>query len=722
MLTGSSNPIWTDSMLAHSITARVRQVPICFALLFAVPLLSISRADEPPGPPTGQVRLAGGRVVEYTVPFDRNSLQDSLRVGNSLIALTSSGALLRFELPEVRLVREHVEPQEVICLGRGEGAGVLAGLADGRICRINPETLELTEVVKLPAPPRWIGWLPAKGDRPPGMVVLTGQTRSRSTVHDLAASKTFTLDYRATAFLLDSTATLWLGADNGEWGGLVTRVDLVKGTSEAIKPPPSQRPEQKDFWRGIYGFIELQDRQVWAFGGTSHMGFNSRNITRVDENKARPVFELKTHAMAEEKPDAAPPALPISHIIEEKESLLVFSFDDVFRVDKALKSWKKAATLSLEYRWGRPDAMGSYPSVRTVAPPSRDGEPYILATSGDGFVLLVGDKATSHSLPGQLGADSIIRVQNTAEGTLFFEQDDPDEGEWFPPWTLGAGGWKLASLEPHAEVAPAKKAVEDAEDDPPPPDETRVLVDPASGEIYTVTGTGTPRGTFTTTRRSAGKTVVLGRETTSLQPKSCFIAAGTLWYAAYEELKRFENGRWKTVSPLPDARGRHQMSPINTNGPPWLLLDTAYHTLWRFEHGAHAENPRLTRLVLKVNAKPLQTSAAIPWSNGAVLLATDQGLRVLNPTAGTVTKVDFPEPQQQPQALARDALRRLWLGGENGLWLVDTTAKTLESLEAVPSIRRNTVHSLATDPHHEDGVIVALGSNGVVFVRAPRKP
>ncbi len=708
-------------MLTYAFKTHARQVPILFVLCCALPLVPVSRADEPAGPPTGEVRLAGGRVIEYTIPFDRNSLQASLRVGNSLIALTSSGALLRFELPKVRLAREHVQATEVQCLGRGKGAEILAGLADGRICLVNPETLELTEVSKLPAPPVWIGWIQAAGNRPAGLLlVVNGETKS--TVHDLAAAKTFTVDFLPTAFLLDSTATLWLGADNGEWGGRVTRVDLRKGTITALDPPPSLLPKRRAYWNGIYGFIELRERQVWAFGGTSHMGFNSRNITRLDEDKPRVLLQLETHAVLEEKPDAPPPALPISHIVEEADSLLIFSYDDVFRVDKALKSWKKAATLTLEYRWGRPDAMGSYPSVRTIHPPLRDGEPYILATRGDGFVLLAGDKATSHSLPGQLSAESIIRVQNTAQGTLFFEEDDRDEGESFPPWTLGSAGWKLASLEPKAEVAPPKKGVEDTEEDPPAEVETRVLVDPSSGEIYTVTGNGKPSGTVTTSRHPIGKTVVLGRETTSIQPASCFIAAGTLWCAAYSELKRFENGRWKTVSPLPDAKGRHQMSPINTTGPPWLLLDHAYHTLWRFEHGAQAENPQLTRLPLKDGTKLLQTSAAIPWLNGAVLLATDQGLKLYNPTTGTIAKPDFPEPPQQPQVLARDALGRIWLGGENGLWLLDTAAKSLESLEAVPPIGRDRVYSLAPDPHHEDGIVVALGASGVAFLRAPQKP
>jgi hypothetical protein len=706
-------------MMAYIFTDRSREALFLLTLLCAASLVPFSGADEPPLPPARQVRLESGRVIEYTSPFDRNSLQDSVRVGNSLIALTSSGVLLRFQLPDVRLVQGRAETVEVKCLGRGEGNAILAALTDGGVCRVDPATLELTEVAKLPAPPRWVGWLSAATNRPAGLVVVTGSTKS--TVHDLATQKSFTLEHKVTTALLDTTGRLWLGADNGEWGGRVTRVDLTKGTIAAIDPPPSREPRGRAFWNGIYGFIELRDRQVWAYGGTSHMGLDSRNVARIDEDRPRPIFERETHVVFEGEPGAPQRALPITHIIEENESLLVFSYDDVYRVDKTLRTWKQFATLSLQYRWGRPDAMGSYPSLCAVHPPSRDGDPYILATSADGYVLLNGAKTTAKSLPGQLGADGIDLVMNTAEGTLFFEEADPEDGDALPPWTLSPSGWNLFPLELPAKDPPPKQAI-DEDDDSDANYVTHVLVDPSGGEIYIVTGTGRRGGTLTTVRRVAGKTAVLGRESSSLEPRSCFVTAGTLWHAAFGELKRFENGKWKTVLPLPDAKGRHQFRSINQNGPPWLLLDNPHHTLWRLDHGAHAENPRLTRLELRESAKLLQTSAAIPWSNGSLLLSTDQGLRLFDSATGKVTKVDFPQPPQAPDVLARDGLGRFWLGGEHGLWLVDPAEKTLESLDRVPSIQHNEVRSLAPDPHHDDGMIAALGPNGVAFLRAPRKP
>jgi len=720
--------------------------PILIAVLSGAALTAILRADEPPRPPTGEVRLASGRVVDYTIHFDRNSLQDSVRLGNGLIALTSSGALLRFDLPAVRLVRERIDTENVTCLGRGEGTAVLAGLSDGRVCRVDPATLDLAEVTKLAVAPRWIGWCQAAGSRPAGLVVATRLTKPVdrdgrrwdvpcSVVHDLATMNTFALEHEATTFLLDRTGRLWLGADRGEWGGQLTRVDLVRGAVALIKPPPSREPGEEALWHGVYGLIELRDGQIWAFGGTSHLGLNDGYITRIDGAEPRPLFAFDPPEGIGKAAEPGRPALPITHVIEETDGLLVFSYSDVFRVDRELKSWKQVATLAIQYRWGRPDAVGSYPSVRAVHPPSRDGEPYVLATVGDGYVLLDGSKATSHSLPGQLGASGVYGVQNTSEGTLFSEGDDR-----LPTWTLRAKGWEVASLEPPVEVDPAS-ALAGFEPDTQTWYETHVLAGPG-GEIYTVSATnGT--GTRTTARRVHGKPERLGRETSSLYPSSCFITAdGTLWSADYTELKRFEKGRWKTVFQWPQPEGPSRLiekgrgktmvqwprverpsrlNPVNTTGPPWLLLGRFPTSLWQLHHGAHGDDPRLTRVEIREGEKSLRISAGIPWSARTLLLATDAGLRAYDPGARKLSKIDLEEPPKPVNAFARDGLGRLWLGCKSGLWMVEAGGKTLESFDRVPWIGGNEVHALAPDPRHDDGVIVALGARSVVFVRAVRK-
>ena len=227
-------------------------------------LAAILRGDEWPRPPSGQVRLGGGRVVDYTIYFDRNSLRESLRVGDGLVGLTSSGVLLRFELPAVRLVRERID-DEVACIGRGNGGAVLAGLPDGRVCRVDPAMLDLTDVAKLPTAPSWVGWCQAGENRPAGLVGVTRKTKlveqdgerwdaPYSVVHDLATAKTFALDHAATTILLDRKGRLWLGADNGEFGGHVSRIDLSTGTRSrrSSRLASTQTGPREASWDGIY--------------------------------------------------------------------------------------------------------------------------------------------------------------------------------------------------------------------------------------------------------------------------------------------------------------------------------------------------------------------------------------------------------------------------------------------------------------------------------------
>ena len=700
------------------------------AVLCGLSVAAILRGDEWPRPPTAEVRLASGRVVEYTIHFDRNSLDDSVRVGDGLIAVTASGALLRFALPAVRLVGERID-DEVTCIGRGRGEVVLAGLTDGRICRVDPATLELSTVVKLPGVPKWLGWYAARENRPAGTIVATRQTKpvvregkqwneSFSMIHDLATGKSFALDHVATTFLFDRAGRFWVGADRGEWGGRVARIDLENGLVTTIEPPPSREPGEQAFWSGVYGFIALADGQVWAHGGTSHFGLDEGQITRVDEGEARTLASFESHAnVPKPEPDPNRPRMPITHILEENGALLVFSYSDVFRVDKALKAWNKVATLEIQYRWGRPDAMGAYPAIGAIHPPSREGEPYLLATIGDGYVLLDGQKATPRSIPAQFGANAqIYKIVNTSEGTLAFE-----DGNQLENWRLGPNGWEIVALAPPLRRDPPAVPMA-LESDDEKWGENCVLVGPG-GTIYTVSSaTADESDIRTTARRAGGKTIQLGQETSTLIASSSFITAdGTLWNAAHYGLRRFQKGRWDTVEKLPPGDfPRAPIEPLNLNGPPWLLLDHFPKRLWRLDHGPKGENPRLTRVQVEDDGKVLAIDDGIPWSDGSLLLATDRGMRAYAPATRKLSRINVPEPPQPATSLVRDGLGRIWLLAANRLWLSENGAKAPETFDRVPWVGGGDVSALAPDPHHADGIIAALGSRGVAFVRARQTP
>ncbi len=415
--------------------------------------------------------------------------------------------------------------------------------------------------------------------------------------------------------------------------------------------------------------------------------------------------------------------MPITHIVEEKDGLLVLSYSDRFRTDRALKNWKRVEPLSIHYRWGRPDAVGTYPSVRGVHPPLRRGEPYIFATVADGYVTTDGAKSIPHGIPGQLGLSSAYQVEDSSEGILVFDRDSRE-----PPWRFGAKGWEVTSFSPSFEIDPGNNAA-DFEADSKEWDESRVLIGPG-GAIFSVNGSGASPGTRTTGRFVAGKAERLGRETSGLNPSSSFITAdGTLWNSSFEDLQRFEGGEWNVVlhvprsDEAPSGRGLpSRLKPINKQGSPWFLLDSSDKDLWRLDPGSRDRQPSLARVEIRERKKPLKITAAIPWSDGTLLLATDGGLRIYDPVARILSKVDFQEPTRPVMALARDGLGRLWIGTDRGLRMREAGGKSLEIFDSVPLVWDQPVYSLAADPSHEDGIIAALGSRGVAFIQAPARP
>ncbi|QEH38693.1 Two component regulator propeller [Aquisphaera giovannonii] len=676
-----------------------------------------SSGAEPPGPVTGEVRLANGRTASYAIHFDRNSIRASMRSGDSIIAATSSGALLRFDLPGLRLVRERVDPEPVTCLGAGEGGAVVAGYRDGRIVGVDPATLDVREMFRVADEPQWIGWAPAVHGRKAGLVVATQREEQRprkTAIHDPAEGKTILVDDHVTAFLIDRRGWLWLGSDHGEWGGRITRLDLTTGKAEAVHLPQSDDLRHPAFLEGVYGFLERRDGQVWAFGGTMHMTIGSGYIARVDGPASRLLYKRRLQNVEGKAPDLLPPCLPITHMVEADVGLRVFSYDDVFRVDEALKDWRQAGRLEIAYRTGRPDAVGTYPSVVAVHPPARPGEPWALTTLADGCLTLEGEKAVPHGLAGQLGASDVRDVEETREGLLCLDEQDA-----LPPWKLGAKGWEAASLEPPFEVDPQDEDAAELEKSTEGWRETRVLVEPG-GDIVTVSNTDELGGTVTTARRVGGKSERIGRERLMLDVSSCFITPdGAIWNESDGTLRRFEDGRWRAVMEGLKGVGHGPLKAVHTQGPPWLLHDCRERGLWRLDHGPRGVGSRMVPVNLRENGNALRVEAAILGSRGpnSILLATDAGLRTYDMAGGTLAKVDQPDPPRPVVAMARDGLGRLWVVSKGGLAMLGPVSKGWEAFERVPGIGRGEVTSLVADPQHEDGIVAGLGVRGVGLVR-----
>ncbi len=256
--------------------------------------------------PAGSVQLSSALTAHYEYHFNRNALRDIRRAGDAIIALTDSGNLLRFDLASLALMREWYGPSAVSCLGRGSNGTVLAGFEDGRICRLDPETLQPSELARLAGTPQWIEERIAEPARGTGPKILAVVEKSKwveregyrgpvpcSIIQDMASGKTVSLEQRATAFQQDSKGRLWLGADNGEWGGWCSVFDPSTGTLRSISGRKIfEHDPDKEYWLGVFGFFECHDGQVWAHGGTTHMGSTNGYVWRVDQGRAEELYFL----------------------------------------------------------------------------------------------------------------------------------------------------------------------------------------------------------------------------------------------------------------------------------------------------------------------------------------------------------------------------------------------------------------------------------------------
>jgi hypothetical protein len=360
--------------------------------------------------------LPSGEEVRESYEFGRTALK-AMAVGpECFLALTDSGNVLRYEQQDLRLTLERVPLSAAVAIVHVPEKGFFVGCADGCVLRIDPLDLKLTQVGRLNGQPSWMGsYLDGRRNEQIPLVAVQAHGGAEkpatltlyrfntdppaSTTHELPRTIRMGL---ATAFFVDGRNHLWLGGDEGEWGGLCARLDLSSGQMTALGKYGGHTSE------GVYGFVGLPDGQVWAHGGMMHLGVSRAFIARVDRGKFEEfegVFQEDSQ-WAPRFPDPdekkkAPyngPKYPITHIIPDPggEGLLVFAYTDLFRTDFALKNWTSLCQMKLQYTWGRPDALGSYPAIKSVQPLGGDSKDLLCVTGLDGLLRISGGKVTRY--------------------------------------------------------------------------------------------------------------------------------------------------------------------------------------------------------------------------------------------------------------------------------------------------------------------------------------
>src|SRR5262249_42208490 len=90
----------------------------------------------------------------------------------------------------------------------------------------------------------------------------------------------------------------------------------------------------------------------------------------------------------------------VSHLLRNPKTgrLTLFSFSKV--LEEKDGKWEQVQKLKLEYRRGRPDAVGSYPAITQAE--FLDSERILTSTIADGFLLIDKSGVRQFRISGQL--------------------------------------------------------------------------------------------------------------------------------------------------------------------------------------------------------------------------------------------------------------------------------------------------------------------------------
>lgn len=367
------------------------------------PLRLATSASVRPGAEGKPAEIPNG-FARWEYYFNRNAIAGSVAVGEDFIALTEAGHLLRFDRKTFELTGQLLLAHPATAVGPWRGASVAVAFADGVVSALDSETLKLTPLDTVPGRPVWLGRDPkaelvivyARNDAPEragSPPSVQHYLRVPGSKHDIAVPL-------ATTFFIDSASRLWLGSDHGEWGGAIHVVDLER----------SNVADVPDGGRNVYGFAEPKPGEVWAHGGTVHLGMYHSYVTRLTPTLSRrALFEtselmLLRNAKNERWLAAPHPHSPIVKIVQlGPEKLLLVGYGEVFETDTTLKTFRLVAKPVLHVSPGRPDAVGSYPAVRAT---HVEDHGVVLATAREGYVALANGTLSPHALDNQMGCSA----------------------------------------------------------------------------------------------------------------------------------------------------------------------------------------------------------------------------------------------------------------------------------------------------------------------------
>jgi hypothetical protein len=654
--------------------------------------------------------------IEYQ--FDRNALVDSRRVGRLLVALTASGNLVTFD-PESFVVRgAKVLRRRAVCLGPSDASQVLVGIANGTIVRAKSDDLAFELVASVPGVPVWIGQR-----RRGGSLLIAYRPEAnfdgRISIEDAGTGNVYEVGAQPRLFL-DGSDRLWIGAD-----GRIETLDLASGIRHDLA--------SKDGWKGLAGFIELADGQVWAYGGTGNSGGIGSFVARLAPG-ARPTLLFSSTA---KRPPEGAPTTPVTHMLEDVETakLLVVTQTSVLVADQSLASWQPL------------DAMaGNHRGEETLSAQGRAHlvkHGVLLTLARGGFMSVTPEFTRRHTVDGQLSIPRALRIARLANGMAIYG----DSGAQF----YRAGAWSALPetvMPPEELMGAARPGEKDRQ-------WVAMTTIPIEGEnSYVIAKAGPPRrylghihglrDVFLTARWDGRVLTMLGREDLPIEPVDTFATPDRqLWNVDDQGLWSFSGGHWRMVMrtapelaesgkggkaavPVVHAHGalrsaigeplhfaespRSPFYGLPSAAPAWALV--------RLDSNEAGGIPLIDELPIKVDGRRLMLRDLTLWGNKKeeLLLATDHGLCVFNIKWGTCEL-------RRPEGLAdevgrfmRDGTKRLWLGGR-GLWVLRDDKHADAVAPFIPMLGDTRVVAMAETP---DGrLVLGTEDRGILFIAIP---
>jgi hypothetical protein len=675
--------------------------------------------------PGGRARKAKSAALRVEAHFDRNAVADSLVVGDRLVALGHSGALVAFNRSTFAPMGERWARHRFTCIGPNDATSFHAALSNGAIVKVNAADLTVSKLGEVPGQPEWISRRRTAGG---GVLVVysnprrapLGSLTNKGFAHklkDFGTGREVALEAPSSLFL-DSKDRLWV-VSRDKTSAKLHMLDLQAGTSKDIAG--------KGSWAGLQGVSELSDGQIWAFGGTSQPGGPTSFIATVDgAGKSNTLWT----ASAERAAGAPETAIMQVLTAPGRASAVAITALDVVEVDAGAKLWKPMGSTGLQMQVA---------AMRASGRAHLDGERVVMGLATGGFIEISSGQAQRHLLEGQDSVFLPTEIRAMAGGLAFYGYGGPllyASGQWravpetvAPPRDLmgvghGEAGERVWASLVSIPVNPGKN----------------VVVAKAGPRRWYHGHMHGMKDTLVTGQWDNGAFKVMSQEDVALEPDDTFATPdGQLWNIDNQGLWNFSAGKWRMVMSMPAGshggggaiEGQDRAGPgtvksavgeplrfVAEVGPPWVGLPYGSFTwaMARLDLNEAGGVPLIDEIPVNIDGRRVQIRDAISYDKGRLLLATNQGLCLFDLRWSNCQALAPKGLDGEVAVILRDQSKRVWLGGR-GLWQLEDETRARPVHPAIPMLAEADIVSMAEAP---DGrLALGLAGRGAVMIEVP---